>query len=501
MKKVDRVLPSLAALTLFFALMATGCTTSQSSQPVSPQYPVPAPVMKSRPELPSLPPLAEIKPRAAMEENMPFETRLFTLNIMDAQLQEIVLPMAQSVGLNLVFDRDVDVYAPVSASFANLPLRRALELILDSHGYYFTINGNVLSIKAMETRVFQLNHSLVASQGSSSISGDSFDVSSESDDEALEIWDVLEEALGAGGSGGGGGSGQQKSMLSENGHAQINKMAGFIIVTDRPENLDRMARYLDALENSLQRQVLIEARLVEVALTEEHEYGIDWSVIGASLGSGWNLDIASGIGAVVQPAVGGAANPDLGSFATSLSKSGSESYNVVLNALAQNGSVNVLSAPRIAVMNNQSAMINMTTELPYEETSVTVQDGDRLVEYTIQRVFEGVSLGITPQIDPSGMTTLLIVPRVAQNQRFEDFTMSKKVPVLTVRETSTMVRVPNGGTVLLGGIIEEKTDDRVTKIPILGDLPVLGKALFSSQKRENKKVELIIMITATIIEG
>lgn len=493
---------------LFLALTVTGCaTTTQPEPPVVPEFA--RDLDPDRGEMPQMRPLAEIRPQAAMEEKMPFESKLFSLNILEAELQEAIMPIAKVAGLNLAFDRDVNVRAPVSVNFTNLSLNKAMELILRSHDYYYEIDGNTLLVKAMETRVFHLNYSLVSSSGSSDISGDSFSVETESEEDDTKIWKVIEEVLGvesSGGSGGSGGSGKSQSLLSDAGQAQINKMAGIIIVNDRPENIKRVAQYLDELEKVLRRQVLIEARLVEVTLNEGHQYGIDWNLVREKVGD-WGFSVgnslSSGIGGagliVGGNALAGSLLPDGLSTTNAYHTQGKTTIQGVLNALATTGSVNVLSAPRVSVLNNQSAMINMTTELPYEETEITVEDGVRTVAYSINRVFEGISLGIIPQVGPDGMTNLLIVPRVAQNQRFEDFEQAKRVPVLTVRETSTMVRVPDGGTVVLGGIIEEKNTDDSSKTPVLGDIPGLGR-LFSNQKRTSTKTELVIMVTATIIE-
>lgn len=446
-------------------------------------------------------PLAELRPVPAMEERMPFESQLFSLNIMEAELQEAVLPLAKVAGLNLVFDRDVDLRAPVAVNFSNLPLKTAMDLILGSHGYYYQIQGNVLRVKALETRIFHLNYSLVSSAGSSSLSGDSFDVDSEMEEDDIKVWKMLDDVLGIEGSGGSGdsggsGGGGNKSILSDLGSAQVNKMSGTIIVTDRPENLDRLAHYLDELEKALRRQVLIEARLVEVTLNDGHQYGIDWSMVRTRLGR-------FGINTISASLAGGIDT----TFALDMGYTkNDESFTAIINALATSGRVNVLSAPRVSVLNNQSALINLTTQLPYLQWEVrNVGSRDNPIYEpvpTITFADEGIALGITPQIGPDGMTTLLIVPRVANKREDRAFSFRGDqflVPVLTVRETSTLVRVPDGGTVVLGGIIEERHQDSNQKIPILGDVPALGR-LFSNQIRAMEKTELVIMVSATIIE-
>lgn len=475
---------------LLLVLTGSGCTTM--SKPEPPKEPEFAKDLEpEKQKMPEMEPLAEIKPEAAMEEEMPFESKLFSLNVMQAELQEAIMPMAEVAGLNLAFDQDVDVTAPVSVNFSNLPLKKAMELILSSHGYYYQIKGNVMHIKAMETRVFHVDYSLVSSTGSSDLSGESYDVSTEVEEDDTKVWEIIEEDLGAGDSGEGG---QGSNLLSEAGSAQINKMAGVIIVTDRPQNIKRVAQYLDELEKSLRRQVLIEAKLIEVSLSDSHNYGINWAQVGASLGDGWELSSLS-------TSLGGPANP---SFVVEATRAvGNINYEAIINALAKDNQVNVLSAPRVSVLNNQAAMINLTERQPYINWQAEEgEDGETLISPEVEFLDEGVSLGITPQIGADGMINLHVVPTVSQRQG--DFTYEYQgdtynVPIMKIRESSTLLRLPDGATAVIGGIIEEMHTNGRTKVPMLGDVPGVGR-LFASQDRSAEKSELVLLVTASIIE-
>lgn len=451
--------------------------------------------MRPRASLSQLPPLAELTPQAVVKRNMPFEDKLFSLNILDAQLQEAVMPIASAAGLNLVFDRGVDVTEKVSVHFTELSLRKGLDLILSSLGYYYQIEGNVLRIKALETRFFTLDYSLMTSTPTSNVGGDKFKVDSKSDADDTKLWKALEKTLKAS-TGGGGGSGE--SLLSEQGSAQMNKMAGMIIVTDRPENLDRIAHYLKNLEKALIRQVLIEAKIVEVTLRSGHQYGINWSVV---------LDRLNRTGFSIGSNMSPTANTFSVDFFSARPGTDANPVNVMLNALASEGNVNVLSSPRLNVMNNQSGMINFTTAIPYfqwEVRNVGTAENPRYEPVpTVVFANEGVTLGVTPQISADGFITLSIVPAVSKrtdtavlNYQGSDY----RIPVMSVRETSSMIRIANGGTAVLGGIIEESTEDLSNKIPMLGDIPAVGR-LFSNQERSSRKTELVVMVTATILEN
>jgi len=181
----------------------------------------------------------------------------------------------------------------------------------------------------------------------------------------------------------------------------------------------------------------------------------------------------------------------------------------LLDLLGTQGNTNVLSAPRLNVLNNQTALISVGRAIPFLEwelrtVGTATTTGATVFEPvpTVSRVQAGVTLGVTPQINPEGITTLHIVPIVTDLVEYQTFTFEDntwEVPVIDIRETDTMVRVPNGTTVVIGGLIQDKGSDNVTKIPFLGDVPGLGK-LFSNQIRSSKKVELVILLTPTIVE-
>lgn len=491
-RKTQRFLGLIMAL-LLLAVLPAGCVTMPPPEPPTVDRGEMQPPRPARVPLSELRPLADIAPRAAMEESMPFEDKLFSLSVMDAQLQEAILPIAEAANLNLVFDRGVNINETVSVRFRDLSLRQAMSLILNAMGYYYQVEGNVLRVKALETRHFTLDYSLLASSPSSSVGSDQFSVDATAEEDDVKVWQILEEALGVGT----GATRDANSLLSEQGSGQINKMAGLITVTDRPENLERVAAYLKALEKALRRQVLIEAKIVEVTLRSGHQYGIDWSMVRTRLGrTGFEI--------------GSAMAPTAGTFSLDFfsARPGSDAnpINVVLRALASEGNVNVLSSPRLNVLNNQSGLINFQTAIPYfqwEVRNVGTADNPRYEPVpTVVFADEGVSLGITPQISADGYVNLAIVPVVSK--RTDTATLNYQgsnyqIPVMSVRESSTMIRVADGGTVVLGGIIEESTEDLRDKIPVLGDIPGLGR-LFSSQERSVRKTELVVLVTATVVE-
>jgi MSHA biogenesis protein MshL len=455
----------------------------------------------------ALPPLSELTPQVAVEEKLPFETRFFSLSLRSAPLQDIVLGLSRETGLNLVIDKGVNPAAPVSVELKDMPLRKVLELILDPLDYHYEIEGNVLRIVAFETKVFHLNYSLVSNKLSTSVGGDvlgsnsgggsgggsgsggsgggmtgSVTISSSADDSSVQIWSHLVSIL-------------KGSILSAEGRIQTNPMTGTIIITDHHKNIVNVGKYLLDLQKSLHRQVVLEAKILEVTLSHDHQYGVNWNIVARKLfkdfNFSFNMNLSSGSGLTVG-----------------VSKlTGDVPITAILDVLASDGTINILSSPRLNVLNNQSAILSVARTIPYLQfTSQAVATNSPVPVYqpVPQVVFAqaGIALGVTPQIGNDGVITLHIVPIISDQVGNKTFSVSGynfDVPIVNVRETDTIVRAQDGSTVLLGGLIQDKTSDNRSRFPGLGDLPLVG-ALFGNQKKAFEKVELVIVLTPTIVE-
>ncbi|MEA1923207.1 MAG: hypothetical protein U9N63_11195 [Pseudomonadota bacterium] len=448
-----------------------------------------------------LPPLAELTPEAAMVGELPFEKMLFSLSTRGAPLEGVLFGLAREAGLNLVIGKGVDRGFPISVEFNELSLRQALTLMLESCENFYTIKDNILSVKAFETRIFYFDYSLVSNTGESE--GDSggnsgpggstggsggFEISTESSEEYLQVWETIEKALG----GGSGDSGGEGALLSSDARVEINPMGGLIVVTDRRENLALVESYLDKLQKALHRQVIIEAKIIQVSLSQGFEYGIDWNLLAHDFIKNGTLSIAT----------------NFASGATGLNveyKGDPDRKNVldgVLDALETQGDVKVLSSPRISVLNNQSAVITVGRQLPYLQWQAQNSLDDQTVivpEVVVANT--GISLGITPQIDAEGVITLHIIPVVSELAEYKTFSYDNNtfdVPVINTRQTDTIVRVGDGKTIIIGGLITEITSNNSSQVPILGDVPLVG-GLFRRRKDVDERVELVIMLTPTVV--
>ena len=503
-RKVKGIYLLLALLPLTFTFAcAGGMDPAPPPKPdVHKKAPSPPFLDKKTIKAPALPPLAQVKPEVAAEEEMPYDTKVFSLSARSAPLQDVVMGLAKEAGMNLVIEKGVNPLEPVSIEINNLTLRKALDLLFSAYDYYYEIEGNVLWVKAMETRFFKFEQPIFYNSGTSDVGGDvlggsgssgltgEFSVESEQDDDALNIWDQIEDALSPGDevssdSEGSSGGGETAGLLSPNGRATIDKVTGTIVVTDSRERLALVEKYLSTLEESLTRQVMIEARIMEVQLDDSHQFGIDWDYVSGDVTFAQTL--ATGVGAL-----------NVGITPTN------DEPNVLVDALATQGNVNVLSSPRLNVLNNQSALLAVGRTIPYLEWQVepaTDTTPSRAVP-TVSTAQAGISLGVTPMIRSDGVVTLHIVPIITDFVGSQSFTFEGNtfdVPIIDVRSSDSIIQAPDGFTVIMAGLMQERNADNVSGIPYLKDIPGIG-ALFSTQSREITKVELVITLTPTIIQ-
>src|SRR3989339_68136 len=308
-----------------------------------------------------------------------------------------------------------------------------------------------------------------------------------------------------------------KNLLSSEGKVLYGNEQNSLVVIDYPENVERVKEYLDMIDVPSQ-QVMIEARVVEVKLQKEHALGVNWQLLAdkkhMSLG---RLDVGS--------------SSTLGQFADGLKQSipykntnyppvtgttsespftfgiFDENINVILQALANSLNTNVLSAPRVTTVNNREAEIKVIQSLPWAEPDVQVsgESGSVTVSWTINFEEVGIILKVTPIINDDDNITMVLNPEVSDKTSDYSLTVTQgstsvpyTVPVIDKRSASTKVVVKNGQTLIMGGLIKEKSTKGETKVPLLGDMPFLGY-LFKSKKDTVDKTELLIFISPTII--
>jgi MSHA type pilus biogenesis protein MshL len=288
----------------------------------------------------------------------------------------------------------------------------------------------------------------------------------------------------------------------------INRLTGAIVVTASRRNLKMVENYLETLKRILSRQVLVEARIIEVQLTDNLKYGIDWSFLDdvKNIGS-----VAAGFGALNLPGSSltnatGAAAP---AFRLGLSRS---NLQVLLTALKEQGDIKTLSNPRINVMNGQSALLTVGRNFGYiskvsSTTTVTGNNPTTTFNVETNSILSGMMLGIVPYINSNGEITLTITPIISDLVDLADTKIGggnnadqvvMQIPTVDLRELSTTVKVRNGEIVVIGGLINTKSKKVDNKIPFLGDIPGLG-LLFTRKNNEDSRTELVVLLQPFLV--
>jgi MSHA type pilus biogenesis protein MshL len=429
--------------------------------------------------------------------------RLYSFSLRDADIHEVLLAISKQTSFNIVTDPDVQ--GNVTVDLKNVTLSEALDTLTELLNLSYRVKRNLIrvSIPKPETRIFSLQYVNITRTATSSVSaligaggrrggrggGGAGGVNSSSTNSTLDtttetdLWKNIEEGL--------------DELTSEEGIVVVDKQGGNILVTDFPDVLERVANFLEAVEGSVQRQVLIEARILEVILTGDYRFGIDWGAI-SKLGALKGASIFS-----PGQILGQSLAPELSEgFQIGVA---STDFASLLSVLDKQGEVNVLSSPKLATLNNQTAVIRSATDEVFFETEIeeTILAGGVVRETrtsTARTVTIGVVLAITPQIGPDGVITLHIRPIVTEKTGEAVSPEGDTFPILDVREADMIVRARGGQVVVIGGLMQEKKQDDEIKVPFLGDLPGIGQ-LFRSTVQERKKSELLVLVRPTVLVG
>lgn len=255
-----------------------------------------------------------------------------------------------------------------------------------------------------------------------------------------------------------------------------------IVVTD-PANLEILQQILGQLDK-IPEQVMIETIIVEATLDNSLKLGVEWNYVQEK--------------AFGQSGVTGSANTNFGlqssnpqGFRYTLSGGNVTAF---MNALATDDKFQVLSTPRIFTSNNVEAEINISQSVPYVLSTREDNNGNLTFNYAFQDV--GIVLNVVPQISANGMVTLDVVQTANDLQGFTDF----NAPIVNQRQAQTTVSVKDGDTIVLGGIMRNTVTSNVKKLPLLGDIPLLGE-LFKTRTRQNTKTELLVFLTPRVVKN
>ena len=415
----------------------------------------------------------------------------------------------------------------------NLTINEVLDLIIKENNLQYTLQNNILKISYLTTKTYNIdyiisqrkgvgsanitlssNTSTAAASGTSSTSKSTSGgggASSESginitSSDEVQFWEILDKEL--------------ESILNrpEDGYKaqipMINKNAGLVTVTATNTQIKRLDTYLEDLQKKMQTQVLIDVKMYSVVFSDASSTGIDWSQLYAlqnvKLGFDYvttkNIDKTySGTNSATSTGVlfdGFSANAN---NANVFQLSAGGSLNEVIKFLKTQGDVYSISNPKILTLNNQPALITAGTELFYKTKSSTTSTSsggtDNTEDETVSSVFSGVLLDITPEISRDGSITLRINPSISEtaSEISTDNATRSMPPDLSRRQMSSVISVKDGNRVILGGLINTKNVNDANKVPLLGDLPVIGY-LFKREGISKRTEEIVIIIEPHIIK-
>jgi MSHA biogenesis protein MshL len=513
-------------LTLAFL---AGCASGGSSRQPYSGRPSAAPQEGAATPLPDLPVAQTVNAGGPSQ-------RIQQLVTYENDLRAVIRGLAESYGLD--YQIDPAVTGLVTTSLRDVTLTEALDAIVLPHGYDYQIDGRVLRVtrSRLQTKIFTLDYLSMSRIGSGTTTiqrqlsrggvgggggvfgggggvanfggggGDVIQTVSVAD-----LWQEIRVSMeglvfsSVEGGGGATSAAQASERISapvaysrsgdDGRRLIINPISGTIMVTGPPELLAEVSAFLTTIEGSVQRQVLIEAKIVEVSLNRRFEYGIDWSFV-QRIGN-LNIQFAN--------------NPSGGQF-TLASPSGEteRQINLVLRVLEEQGDVSVLQSPSVRGLNNQWAVINASTDQVF--FSVTREPilgpGGTTIGFDTQiqpqQISVGVTLNVLPQISADNTITMNVRPVItdviAEKSVMLPDGAQSTAPVIDRRESDTVVRIRNGETVVIGGLMTTKETNTGFGIPVLREIPVFG-ALFGGAKRQIEKRELVIFITPRIVAG
>jgi MSHA type pilus biogenesis protein MshL len=450
------------------------------------------------------------------------EKKLYSFRAEGLEIKAALAIFARANNLNIVPDQDAT--GQVTLDVHDLPLDKMMQALLEANDLSWTDDQGLIRVRAAQSRNFVVDYlRLVRSgEGSSAVTLSSGGVGTGG-------------TTGGGGATGGGGSGngsqsssqmnlkldnqvefwqelqdQIEKLLNPPGKTSlaINRTAGVIQVTDRPSALRRVETYLEHLRGAISRQVDIEAKLYDVTLGDQFQFGIDWQRVVAAQGGNFagmgspfgdpsSLDLTRS--SFLRP--GGGVNIQPAAITLLFSN---KNTTAILQALKEQGEVSVISQPRLRTLNNQTAIMKVGTDQPFftQKSSTVTSAGGINQESgdTVSIITVGTVLSVTPQIASDGLITLDITPAITSFvEEKRSPSGQSSAPVLDIKQASTVVRLRDDETIVIGGLIQKSSAKSIRKIPLLGDIPYLGK-LFQGRIDAKQKKELVIFLTPRVVE-
>ncbi|RZT10787.1 MSHA biogenesis protein MshL [Duganella sp. CF402] len=510
-----------------------------------------------------LPPVSQLadqlpKARAVLDER-------FNVSFNNVPVQQFYNSIVAGTRYNMLINPEVS--GNITANLKDVTLFEALDAVREMYGYDYKVEGTRIYIRplTMQTKMFKINYLVAVRKGASSLRVSSTSVANAGTSNSGNQSSGGNNNNNNNNSGGGNdsdsnnpnsrGTSQRDSAnvstrsesdfwlelktaleaLVETGKdgrsVTISPQSGVIVIRAMPDELRNVDMYLKATQLSVDRQVILEAKILEVELNSNFQSGVNWAAFG-KFAAGGNNRFSAG---TVQP------DTTLGPLGTALSSVGKSGINsspgstlgaaadaagtlfgmafqtsnfaALISFLEGQGTVHVLSSPRIATLNNQKALLKIGTDEFYvtgvSTTTTTSGTGTGVSSptVTLQPFFSGVVLDVTPQIDEDGNIILHVHPSVSQVSTVNkglnlgslgNFTLP--LAASSTSEMDSMVRGQNGQVVAIGGLMRQATTTDRSGVPGASSVPVLG-ALFGSKSEIIQKRELVVLIKPTVVES
>ncbi|ABG38702.1 pilus (MSHA type) biogenesis protein MshL [Paraglaciecola sp. T6c] len=417
----------------------------------------------------------------------------------------------------------------ITLNLKQVTLEQIFDIVTEIYGYDVQRRQNIYRIypSGMRTETFAVNYLLMKRDGATQTSITSGGVSQAQNSSSSSSGSSLNSFSGNSSSGssnnlnsGSNGNGTSISTSTETDFwtdllaslqvmigaeegrsVMVMPQAGLVTVRAMPSEIRSVKEFLAISEEHVQRQVILEARILEVSLSDGYQQGINWTEVLANSGS-TDFQFSTTAGSL-----GDAISASLGGI-TSLSFVNKD-FSGVLNLLQTQGNVQVLSSPRVTAINNQKAVIKVGDDEYFvtdvsSQSTVTAATSSTTPNIELTPFFSGIALDVTPQIDAQGGVLLHVHPSVIETEEQEKVvTLNEEQFVLplaasNIRESDTIIHARSGEIVVIGGLMQSIISETESKTPLLGDIPLLGNLFKNRQETETKK-ELVILLRPTVV--
>ena len=420
-----------------------------------------------------------------------------TMDFKDADINNVLRILSYKSGMNIVAGKDVT--GLITIRLTDVPWEKALEVILRTYGYTYEREENIIRVtttanlenEELITEIFSLNYA-----------------------KAKDVPDSIKE------------------MLSNRGKVKFDDRTNMLIVTDIATNIYKIRGVIEKLDMQT-KQVQIETKIIETTLGNADKFGIEWQTKIVASGAKvpvtapFKSDLSTSTGykyipipkppqdtinydsqgnAIVTQSIADFPTASLGTPSFPYASVSNftfgtldfSQFQAVLEVLSSRGDTKIISNPKIVVLNNQEALITVGQTLNIPKYERNANTGNMEITGYIEKEL-GILLKVTPHINSEGYITLSLKPELSSLLRYDQLTAQVQTPVFSVRRADTQLILKDGQTIAIGGLISEKDVDKVTKIPFLGDLPIIGIP-FRKTEKTKEKTDLLFFVTVNLVK-